>query len=855
GIRQLRQEILAKAANGDPAALSIVGTQDFFDLNECRDLLFHVQEHRFTLPIIARFLEKSGLRFLGFNLDRSVVTRFQALYPHSMTDLSCWDAFEQSYPMTFLGMYSFWVQKTDVQQSSVQQSSTRQHAFALHAEGKPSAALAIANQMMATAAPDTSLLNLAAACHARLGNPDQAVSCWQQAIRIKPDYAEAHSNLGNLLKELKRFKEAEASYRQALCVKPDYAEALYNLGALLNELKRFEEAEASYRQALRVKPDYAEALCNLGNLLAEQGNAGEAFQITRRLVALDSNNVEHWRLWTTYFRQASLAMAITTMDQALWEEIAHALSLSTTPVYNLLHPAYLAMERHEVFAAILEQVCADDWHDHLDYPAMAAILSGLPLLTQLMSAGHTLNPVEEKLFTRLRSAMLEVAGEWHAAEQPERTTPDSFSIALAQLCFNNDYVFSESSAERKTLESLHHAVTQAIAQGEPFPVRQIIVLAAYRPLYRLPWAPRLMEHTWSAPMRLLLASQVTNPLTELALQQQISSLQPIQNSVSQQVRDMYEESPYPRWNKALLTHARTLEQVLADVGIAVKDLILPQADPPQVLVAGCGTGQQSVEAGRTYLGAQVTAIDLSLASLAYALRQTQAIGLKNIHYLQGDILDVEHLGQKFHVIECGGVLHHMEDPWQGWQTLLKVLLPGGLMRIALYSDLARQPMTQMQEQIAQRNIPSSPEGIRQLRQEILAKAANGDPAALSIVGTQDFFDLNECRDLLFHVQEHRFTLPIIARFLEKSGLRFLGFNLDRSVVTRFQALYPQSMTDLSCWDAFEQSYPKTFIGMYSFWVQKTDVQQSSTQHSPAQPREGVGDKVSNNGIDPSNRFC
>ena len=60
-----------------------------------------------------------------------------------------------------------------------------------------------------------------------------------------------------------RFNEAEASYRRALQIKPDSAEAYSNLGNILNDLGRLDEAETSYRQALQIKPDYADAYSNL----------------------------------------------------------------------------------------------------------------------------------------------------------------------------------------------------------------------------------------------------------------------------------------------------------------------------------------------------------------------------------------------------------------------------------------------------------------------------------------------------------------------------------------------------------------------------------------------------------------
>ena len=67
---------------------------------------------------------------------------------------------------------------------------------------------------------------------------------------------------GNTLFELKRFEDALTSYDRALTVRPDYAEALSNCGDTLKEVERFEEALASYDRVLMLRPDYAEALSN-----------------------------------------------------------------------------------------------------------------------------------------------------------------------------------------------------------------------------------------------------------------------------------------------------------------------------------------------------------------------------------------------------------------------------------------------------------------------------------------------------------------------------------------------------------------------------------------------------------------
>jgi len=105
----------------------------------------------------------------------------------------------------------------------------------------------------------------------------------------------------------------------------------------------------------------------------------------------------------------------------------------------------------------------------------------------------------------------------------------------------------------------------------------------------------------------------------------------------------------------------------------------------------------------------------------------------------------------------------------------------------------------------------------------MAKAKNGDSEMAAICAFNDFFNLSNCRDLLFHVQEHRFTLPQIAEVLESMKLKFIGFEMrDQSALRNFKAAFPQqrALTSLSQWHKFEQNNPDTFSGMYQFWCHK-----------------------------------
>jgi tetratricopeptide (TPR) repeat protein len=132
-----------------------------------------------------------------------------------------------------------------------------------------------------------------AEAHDNLGNAlkergelEEAVACYRQALRLKPDLAEAHSNLGSAFQGQGKLEEAVACYRQALRLKPDLAEAHNNLGGALKDLGELEEAMACCRQALRLRPDYAEAHIILGSALQDRGELDEAMACFQQALRL-----------------------------------------------------------------------------------------------------------------------------------------------------------------------------------------------------------------------------------------------------------------------------------------------------------------------------------------------------------------------------------------------------------------------------------------------------------------------------------------------------------------------------------------------------------------------------------------
>jgi ubiquinone/menaquinone biosynthesis C-methylase UbiE len=359
------------------------------------------------------------------------------------------------------------------------------------------------------------------------------------------------------------------------------------------------------------------------------------------------------------------------------------------------------------------------------------------------------------------------------------------------------------------------ARSAALESSAPIRPALIAALASYVPLHTLPSADRLLERKWPAPVDDLLTQQVREPRRERELVSGLRRLTPIDDRTSLLVQEQYEENPFPRWVRTGILRPP------ADFGAYWRDLFpdAPVVDGYEILIAGCGTGRQAVEAGMRFPSARILAIDFSRTSLAYALRKSEELGIGNVEFAQADILRIGSIGRTFDVVYSDGVLHHLREPERGWSELVKILKPGGAMHISLYSELARTRIVEAQRLAEAQGYSGKPDEIRAFRQHLLT-AEPGSPLAW-FAGIPDLYSLSECRDLLFHRQEHRFTIPRIREFIADAGVEFVGFDVDEDVARAFTQRYSaKSATDFSKWTEFEQDRPLTFLGMYQLWLRK-----------------------------------
>ena len=134
------------------------------------------------------------------------------------------------------------------------------------------------------------------------GQDEAAIAQWKEALKLSPEDAKAHNNLGVALAGTGKFNEAIPHFEKVLEVNPGYAEAHNNLGVALAQTGRFDEAIVHYRKALELNPEYIEVHNNIGTVLLQKGRLDEAIAHFQQVLEVNPDSAEaHYNLGDTYY--------------------------------------------------------------------------------------------------------------------------------------------------------------------------------------------------------------------------------------------------------------------------------------------------------------------------------------------------------------------------------------------------------------------------------------------------------------------------------------------------------------------------------------------------------------------------
>ncbi|EGP09841.1 TPR domain-containing protein [Bradyrhizobiaceae bacterium SG-6C] len=652
-----------------------------------------------------------------------------------------------------------------------------------------------------------------AIAHHQAGRMREAEANYREVLAANPRHTGALGYLGLLAHQAGHSEAAIDLLRKAIASDRRNPEPHYNLARILSDVGRDDDAIVHNRKVLEINPAFPGAHNNLAALLLLRGRASDA--LAAAMQGLSNDDAPGLK--------STFVIALRQLDPASVKPDSHLVSLL---VRALREPWCRPRDLSAIAGAILLRTPAmaravdavRDGTAHLTEMFSTADLTALDrdgLLNALLTSAPVTTLAIERVLTAIRRAAL---NDIATGALEDDTAWLVLVSALGQQGFLNEYVFDLSDDESAQVERLRADVADAIAQDEAVAPLRLAVLASYLPLHSVPGAEKLAKQVWPDAMAALIRQHIVDWQGERDVQRTVEKLTAIEDEVSEKVRAQYEENPYPRWSRVFAdTQALPIDAYIAMrfPGVPYKPL---GNRSMEVLIAGCGTGQHAIQRAQQFQTANVLAIDLSLASLGYAIRKTRELGLTNLRYAQGDILA---LGSDwtFDIIDSSGVLHHLKEPLTGWRRLAGLLRPGGLMHIGLYSAAARRDINAARDLLGREGRDYSVAEVRRLRAEASGRAP-GDELH-NLTNFSDFFSTSECRDLLFHVQEHQFSIPQIAEFLRENGFTFLGF--ETPARTSYLRRFPEdrAATNLANWATFEAENPATFAAMYQFWIQKT----------------------------------
>lgn len=654
-----------------------------------------------------------------------------------------------------------------------------------------------------------------------------AANLLQKVVRAKPGNAAVCGLLGEALYRDGQYEKAVAVLDAALALSPEDGVLNGFMGLSLHRLGRLGTVEDYYRRALRTRPT-AEIYSRLGEILLGTGKRAEALELlseAARSGACDYDTLVRLAM----AQEGMIVQAVDTLAMA-WRmnpEREEALSVLGTMLSFGLTPPEISPRMEQILMACLNsrKVNHNDlkilWYRQVfENPASQAArnLAGIreekdfrdlmengqvraALFTPLFVEGVRrimvyLEPLE-RLLIRLRRYYLDTIAQSSRALDPAEET---FLYALSLQCFLNEFIFDESEEEGRALEGLRKKIESGAGSSAEW-----AIYGCYRSLAGLKSA-RAMAASGNpgGGAGEMLRVHVLEPLEEERLKKTIRTVGRISDRVSAQVRAQYEENPYPRWNSFNF-----------EMPLVTKAIDRAYWKKGSVLIAGCGTGKHVLGVSVQSPDMEIVAVDLSAASLSYAARKCREYGVRNVTFLQGDILELGALGRRFDIIECGGVLHHMASPEAGLKVLAGLMAEQGQINLGLYSELARRDVVVLRDLIAEKGFPPTAQGIRACRSYVRSTPPQD---FLFVKGSTDFYSLSACRDLLFHVQEVRYTIPGLRDLLASAGLRFTRFRSFGHMMQMYREAYPADPDGLNLdnWDAFERKNPGFFGAMYHF---------------------------------------
>ena len=663
----------------------------------------------------------------------------------------------------------------------------------------------------------------------------------EEAIQLKPSLPNGHCIRGLILKGLDKYDESRLSLEKAIELDKNYFDAYINLGLLNKDSNKYNEAEEYYLKALEINNKSAIAHLNLGACYKEKQDLDKAILHTKMAIEIDNKLENCYLNLATIYNQIgdykkSLSLAKKELLLHKHSELSYQLISELIKKGEVLNTS--EKDNRELLKNLLNRkdISHRELFGNINSLISKEILEELSILESKLYENNKFNIlIKDKELVKALSLLIFCSPLWekvlgnirknillnYSDKDKISNSIFNFIIGLGSQCFLNEYVYYISTEEKDKLKELKKIINNNKNQDY-----KLAIISCYQSLSSI--NDEIINLNTYIPNKKELNNLLNLQFKELNAEKKISKgikkIGNIKDSTSKEVKNQYELNPYPRWRYNSFAKENKLNFLSVINSEISPNTIKPNSvqltnKKINILIAGCGTGIQIIEASR-YSNCEITAIDLSNSSISYAKRKVDEYGLKNINFIEMDLLELTSLNKRFDLIECSGVLHHMNEPSKGLSNLFDVLEPEGFLKLGLYSKYAREEILKARKLIKEKDIKPNIDGIRNFRNDLL----NGEIKEVNEISNwSDFYSTSMCRDLCFHTHENCYTLIEIKNMLKVSNLEFLGFTLSKEIRDKYQIdnKDKDSLKNLELWDKFEKLNPNSFREMYQFWSRKS----------------------------------
>ena len=189
-----------------------------------------------------------------------------------------------------------------------------------------------------------------------------------------------------------------------------------------------------------------------------------------------------------------------------------------------------------------------------------------------------------------------------------------------------------------------------------------------------------------------------------------------------------------------------------------------------VLVAGCGTWQ-SAKYALCHPAARVLGIDVTQTSLEHTEKLKRKHDLTNLKTQQLPVENAGELDQRFDLIFCTGVLHHLIDPDAGLRALRSALKPDGVMYLMVYAPYGRAGAYMIQEYCRRLGVGTSQQEIDDLT-PVLKQLPEYHPLLSTLRGSRGSLDADALVDAVLNPRDKAYSVPQLFDFIERNDLKF-----------------------------------------------------------------------------------